>query len=147
MNFREEKDCLELTLSPCTLWRWKVEPRPACWSGFQSLHSSNREVFLASSVCALQPPVYQGTAPQHCLCRDTVCTTFLVWLFSPPSYILLIHFSDQCSLYFLGVSDGQCYGCLIFKKESYMLLFVVLSDIFADQWLEDKLSNDYFYFE
>lgn len=28
-----------------------------------------------------------------------------------------------------------------------MLLFVVLSDIFADQWLEDKLSNDYFYFE
>lgn len=26
-----------------------------------------------------------------------------------------------------------------------MLLFVVLSDIFADQWLEDKLSNDYFY--
>lgn len=26
-----------------------------------------------------------------------------------------------------------------------MLLFVVLSNIFADQWLEDKLSNDYFY--
>lgn len=25
-----------------------------------------------------------------------------------------------------------------------MLLFVVLSDIFADQWLEDKLFNDYF---
>lgn len=25
-----------------------------------------------------------------------------------------------------------------------MLLFVVLSDIFADQWLEDKLSNDLF---
>lgn len=27
-----------------------------------------------------------------------------------------------------------------------MLLFVVLSDIFADQWLEDKLSNDFFFF-
>lgn len=26
-----------------------------------------------------------------------------------------------------------------------MLLFIVLSDIFADQWLEDKLSNGYFY--
>lgn len=32
--------------------------------------------------------------------------------------ILLIHFSDQGSLYFLGVSDGQCYGCLVFKKEA-----------------------------
>lgn len=27
-----------------------------------------------------------------------------------------------------------------------MLLFVVLSDIIADQWLEDKLSNDFFFF-
>jgi hypothetical protein len=52
------------------------------------------------------------------VCHNTVCTTSSWFGFSPPSYILLIHFSDQCSLYFPGVSDGQCYGCVIFKRKA-----------------------------
>lgn len=120
MNFREEKDGLELTLSPCTLWRWKVEPRPACWSGFQSLHSSNREVFLASSVCALQPPVYQGTAPQHCLCHDTVCTTFLVWLFSPPSSSFSFTSLTSAPFIFLVFQMGSVMAVWYLKRKLHV---------------------------
>lgn len=109
MNFREEKDCLELTLSLCTLSRWKVEPSPACRSSYQvPSFQQLSEVLIVSSVCTCNTCV-----PRH----RSAGTGRAVTQCPPLSYCFLLHpshnFSDQCSVLFSGVSDGSvmavCY--------------------------------------
>lgn len=96
------------------------------------------EVLITSSVCTCKLLCTKAPLRKHWPCHDTVCTTFLLLVvFSTlqhPSH----NFSDQCSILFSGVSDGSVMA-VCYLKESYVLLFVVWSDIFADQWLEDKL--------
>lgn len=114
MNFREEKDCLELTLSLCTLSRWKVEPSPACRSSYQvPSFQQLSEVLIASSVCTCNHLCTKAPLRRHWPCHNTVYTTSLLLVVFSALLHPFHNFSDQCSVLFSGVSDGSvmavCY--------------------------------------
>lgn len=139
MNFREEKDCLELTLSLCTLSRWKVEPSPACRSSYPVPSFQQLSEVLMRHQCAPAPtrvPRHRSASTGRAVtqCTPLSCCRVVFSTLLHPSH----NFSDQCSVLFSGVSDGSVMA-VCYLKERCVLLFVVWSDIFADQWLEDKL--------
>lgn len=88
MNFREEKDCLELTLSPCTLWRWKVEPDLLVGAGSNPFIPATVRSFLRHQ-CALCNRLCTEAPLRSLVCAVTRCAPrswFGCFLHPPTSF-------------------------------------------------------------
>lgn len=123
---KRNKMTSELTLSVCALLRDKVELRPSLLKQLPSSFIPTTEwgLYCHHPVCALCIHLCnKAPLSKHCLCHNTVLDHFLtyLWVVFLLSYIHFFLFQfhwfslNSAPFYFVGVSDGQCYGYVIFE--------------------------------